>query len=426
QMTVSASRLIKEKMAFGRSHSNVIGGFKTVGVTIINIFNPIFWKQSYKRGREWLQSLHPRSRSMFVVLGAVVFILVGSIVLTAIRNSSKASAEEFVRLVNDLEEKNSMIESYLLYNNQEGAKTLIGQSLAAIDAIVVKGDEQTAERDKLRSELEVLKAKVQKLTTIENPEHIGDFNANNASAETRNLIVNDDKAFAADPAGKAVYTLNLKDKTAASFLLNGDISALDKPVIWEDFIYYLNANGLVKLNPNNGTNSSLSIANVGADDKIDSFQFYNNTRDYLYLLMADVNKLYRLSPGSGGYTGRIDWMNDETALGDAVSIAINNDIFVLRNNGQVTRLKAGRRVDFNLEAIEPKLENASLLREVDGKLYILDKNSKRLLIFNFDGKLIWQYRLSSLNNIKDFSLSADQKTAYFLNDNSLYQISLER
>ncbi len=98
---------------------------------------------------------------------------------------------------------------------------------------------------------------------------------------------------------------------------------------------------------------------------------------------------------------------------------------MLKNGGQIDRFKVGRKLDFALETIDPSLDSASLLNEAGDKLYILDRQSKRLLIFTKEGNLSSQYRFPSLNNIKDFSLSDDQKAAYILNDNAVYKINLE-
>lgn len=422
QTTVSAARMIKEKMAFGRSHYQVFGVFKGLGATLINLFNPLFWKGAWKNGRAWLSSLQPRNKAMFFLLSFALVVLLASLVFTSINNRRQAELEYFNNLIIALESKKSMIDSYLLYNNQEGAKTLIGESLASLDELQVKGTEQTSRRDSLRAAIEQQRAKLQKLTVVENPELIGDFKNQNPSAETRNLLVSEDLVYAADPAGKAVYILNLQDKKTSSLLLSGDINSLDKPVLENGFIYYLNGNRLVKLNKESGTNNILNIDGVGADDKIDSFQFYNN---YLYLLLADLNKIYRFSANANGFAARADWVKDGSLLSDAADLAINSDIFVLKNGGQIDRFKVGRKLDFALEAIDPSLDSASLLSEAGDKLYILDRQSKRLLIFTKEGKLSSQYRLPSLNNIKDFSLSDDQKAAYILNDNAVYKINLE-
>jgi len=422
QTTISAAKMIKEKMAFGRSHSHFFHNFKTIAATLINLFNPLFWRGSIKRIRSWFVSLHPKNKMMFSLLAVALLILAGSLVITGINNSRRQNTEYFNNLIIALEEKKNMVDSYLLYNNQEGAKALIGENLAALDALPVKGEEQIAKRDQLRAEIEKQRAQVQKLTTVDSPELIGDFKSDNASAETHNLIVVNDKIFAADPAAKAVYTLDPNDKSTGSYLLTGDFNALDKPVNAEGTIYYLSGNRLISVEAASGKNSALTLDGIGTDDKITAFQVYNGK---LYGLMADSNQIYRFNRSGSSFNARTTWVKEDVQLGDAVDLAVTGDVYVLKNNGKLQKFYVGRSQDFNLAAVDPTLDSASLLKATAEKILILDKNSKRLLIFDKQGQLLKQFRFPSLNNIKDFSFSDDVKTAYLLNDDSVYKVNLE-
>ncbi len=422
QTTISAAKMIKEKMAFGRSHSHFFHNFKTIAATLINLFNPLFWKGSIKRIRSWFVILHPKNKLMFSLLAVALLILAGSLVITGINNSRRANTEYFNNLIVALEAKKSMVDSYLLYNNQEGAKALIGENLAALDTLPVKGEEQIARRDQFRAEIEKQRAQVQKLTTIESPELLADFKSDNASAETRNLIFVNDKLLAADPAAKAVYTLDVKDKSTGSYLLTGDFSALDKPINVDGMVYYLSGNRLTSVEAVSGKNGSLTLDGVGPDDKITAFQIYNNR---LYGLMADNNQIYRFNRSGNSFNSRTTWLNEEAQLGDAVDLAVTGDVFVLKNNGQLQKFYVGRVQDFNLAAVDPTLDSASLLKASTERILILDKNSKRLLVFDKQGVLLKQFRFPSLNNIKDFSFSNDVKTAYILNDDSVYKVNIE-
>ncbi|HOD87106.1 MAG TPA: hypothetical protein PKH52_02430, partial [bacterium] len=92
----------------------------------------------------------------------------------------------------------------------------------------------------------------------------------------------------------------------------------------------------------------------------------------------------------------------------------------LKSNGQIQDYYNGEPKDFSLASIDPSLNSASLLKVFNDQLFIMDKSSQRILIFDKQGVLVKQFRLPSLNNLKDFSVSADGKTIYVLNDNSIY------
>lgn len=422
QKTISAARTIKEKMVFGRSHSKFLASFKTVAATIINLFNPSFWGRLIKQLILWLKSLHTRNKIMFILFLLVFVVLALSLLLTSIHNRRQVNIEHFNNLIKSLETKRSMIDSYILYNNREGAKSLIGESLVTLDELSVQDDEQIARRDALRLEIERQKAQLQKLTTIDNPEALGNFKDYNPSVETRNILLLDEQVYAADPNAKAVYTLNTNDFKIDSFLLNGDFSSLDRPVNEANIIYYLSANNLVSLNTENGNNDVLQLSGIASDDKISAFQFY---RSALYLMMADQDQVYKLSKNNSGFGSKVARLNEDAYLGDAVDLAVTGEIIFLKSNGQIERFYNGAKKDFNLESVDPSLDSASLFKVVNEQFFIFDKSSQRILIFNDQGNLMKQFSFPSLNNMKDFAVSPDAKNIYILNDDTVYQVVVE-
>ena len=415
------AKMIKEKITFSRGYlARLLKILSIAGVTIINLFNPIFWRNSWQRGRLWLSSLNRKNKLMISVFALAFLILLGSLIITGVRNKRQADIAYFNDLISSLETKRGMTESYLLYNNQEGAKILIGESLAALDALPVKGEEQAKRRDELRASIEKQREAVQKISTIDSPELIGDFKSHNGSAESRNLIIAGDKIYAADPAAKAVYTLDVSTRKIGSILLTGDFNVLDKPFNLETAIYYLSGNRLAELDLRSGKNKLLNIDGVGVDDKITSFQLYNSK---LYALIADKNQIYKFNRNGDAFGSKSAWLKEEVALGDAVDLSVTGDLLVLKSNGQLQKFYVGRRQDFNLTAVDPTLDSASLFKIAGDRLFILDKNSKRLVVFDKQGILIWQYRFPSLNNLKDFTISADAKNVYLLNDDSVYKLT---
>ncbi len=424
QRTVFAGGLVKEKKFFAQKDFSLIKKLKTIGLTIVNLFNPSFWQQSWAHFKQWTASLHPRNRLLLFGLAAAVFILIGSLIITGIHSRQQKNQTYFDSQIAALEEKKNEIDLNLaLPGNEDRVKTLIGESLAAIDALPVKGTAQSARRDQMRAEIEKQRAQIQKLTTVDNPEKIGDFKEYNASAEAHNLIVFQNKLYAADPAAKAIYVLDANAKKIDSLLLSGDFKGLDKPMVVNNHLYYLNNNALADIDPSSGKNNSISIAGFGADDKASAFQIYN---DKLYLLLADKNQIFRLTKSGNGFSNKASWLKAEVSLGDAVDMAVTSEIMILRSNGQLNKFKLGQvQADFHLVDIDPALNSASLVKVADNRIFILDSKSKRLLIFDKQGVLSRQYLFSSLNNLKDFSVSADNKTAYLLNDEAVYKINLD-
>lgn len=415
--------LIQEKIIAGRRHSGIFKGVKIIWSTLINIFNPTFWQRGYQSLRTWLKNLHPRNKYVFLILLLILVLLILSLWWTAVNNRKKVSDELFNNSMSALELKKNMLDAYLLYDNLDGAKTLIGEIISTLDELDFRTEAQERQIADLKAAVNSNKARVQKLITIDEPEKIFDFSQQNQSAEARNLIYADNKLFVADPLAKALYFWDFNSFKADSFLLSGDISSLDRPVFDADtnLIYYLNNNSLISVDPKTGRQTILGINDLEDNEKIDAFKLYLGR---LYALSSSNNQIYRFNRVANTFASRSSWLQDSVVLADAVDLAINGDIIVLRNNAQIEALRSGEKKDFKLEDVDPALDAASFIKYANNRFFIFDNRSKRLVVFDSEGSLLQQYRLPSLNNLKDFTLASDGKSAFFLNDNALYRIDL--
>lgn len=416
------SNLIKDKIFFGRSQSKFSNVFKAIFKTVINIFNPNFWSNILRVTKKGFSNLHPRNKGIFFLLIAIVLLLFFSLSTTRSNNRKKAQDLAFTESIASLESRKDQLEPYLLYDNLEGAKTLIGDILLSLDEISFRTSEQEEKINNLRAEVLLSKAKVQKLVTINDPELVYNYQDYNASAETRNIVIRDDIIYAADPLAKAVYVYNTKDNEADSILLSGEIASLDHPLLYEDKIYYLNDKSLISLDKDGDKVSRFSIQGFGADDRFDDFAFFGSN---LYTLSASNNQIYKLTKQGSNYLNRSNWLKNEASLGNSVSMAVTGDILILKNDGKLDKFRSGLSQEFSLTGIDPNLDSASILKYLNDKLYILDRNSKRLIVFELDASLRQQYVFPGLNNIKDFTVANDYKHAYILNDDSVYKIDLE-
>lgn len=421
--SLNQSHLIKEKIIAGKRHSGFFKGVKIIWSTLINILNPTFWKRAYQSLRHWLQNLHPRNKYIFLILLLILVLLVLSLWWTAVNNRKKVSDELFNNSMSALELKKNMLDAYLLYDNLDGAKTLIGEIISTLDELDFRTEDQERQIADLKAAVTTNKARVQKLISIDNPEQIFDFKQHNQSAEARNLIYADNKLFVADPLAKALYFWDFNNSKADSFLLSGEISSLDKPVFDSDanLIYYLNNNSLISVDPKSGRQNILNINGLEDNEKIDAFKLYLGR---LYTLSSSNNQIYRFNRVANTFSNRSSWLQDDVLLANAVDLAINGDIVVLRNNAQIEALRSGEKKDFKLEDVDPALDAASFIKYSNNRFFIFDNQSKRLVVFDNEGSLLQQYRLPSLTNLKDFTLSSDNKNAFFLNDNAVYKIDL--
>ena len=69
-----------------------------------------------------------------------------------------------------------------------------------------------------------------------------------------------------------------------------------------------------------------------------------------------------------------------------------------------------------------------LYRIHKGHYYIADPANKRIVVLDSSGALVNQYKSTeddTLNDIRDISVSRDEKTLYVLNDTKIFEIPLQ-
>ncbi len=139
------------------------------------------------------------------------------------------------------------------------------------------------------------------------------------------------------------------------------------------------------------TNTWQSVAGIAAYD------------GNLYVLDPNGNKVHRYLTAASGFdsepesilTGAVD-------LKDAVSLAVDGDVFVLKRTGQVLRFAQGAPADFKLGGVDRPLTgpNAMQVTGATGDVYISDAGNKRIVVAGKDGVFRRQFTSNAFTDIR--------------------------
>ena len=145
----------------------------------------------------------------------------------------------------------------------------------------------------------------------------------------------------------------------------------------------------------------------------------------MYCLAPKNKQIIRFNKSTNKFTDAVSWINDDVDLTEAISMDIDGNIYILKNNGELLKFIKGKKENFELGMVEPALTNANkIISSVEQKyIYILDIVGKRLLVFDKSGKFINQYVSNKFNNLKDFTVDETAKKIYFLNNTSVLLIN---
>jgi hypothetical protein len=176
--------------------------------------------------------------------------------------------------------------------------------------------------------------------------------------------------------------------------------------------------------------NSFVLAQINGDWETANAAFsYNNA---LYLLNGITGQIYKHPLGSAGFTAGQSYLNSGAdSLKNSISLAIDGSVYALNSSGKVIEAQSGKvQSSFSLQNIPtPDSQIAGPVKIYtntdSASLYVLDSAKKRIIEFDKNGNFIHQYALpTSFNNLTDFVVSTKTKNIWFLNQNSLYQISI--
>lgn len=179
------------------------------------------------------------------------------------------------------------------------------------------------------------------------------------------------------------------------------------------------------------TNNKIDLAKIAVGARWETANSITNYVGSLYLLDGVLGQIYKHTSSSSQFNKGEEYiLTTNINLKQSVSLAIDDSIYVLKNDGRVLKLQKSKLQDFSLKNIPTPFDKIAqglkIFTDADTpSVYILDSDQKRILEFDKDGQFIHQYALpSTFNKITDFVVSAKSRKIWILESNNLYEISI--
>lgn len=367
----------------------------------------------------WFKQLEKRNKILFIAATICLVVLAQNLIFLNIRNKQTARHDAFVALANDLEQKQNQIDANLLYDNNDGVKKLLAESHAILAQMTAKTDEEKTRLDQLSAKDREQTEKISRVVRVDSPVELANLSSANPNAKTQSIVKTDGKLYIADSEQKNVYALDINSKSVSAIgnFAGGQIFPAEN----DGSIYYLTSNNISVLDTKTGNLSQMSLLFNSNFNQIAAIKIYNNR---LYTVDKKDNQIYRYSKVKNNFENGSKWNTDTADLANAVSMDIDGDLYLLKNNGEVDKFTKGKKQDFSLETVEPVLNSAQkiFLSEELEYIYVLDPANKRLVVFNKSGKFVIQYTSDKFGGLKDFAVDETAKKIYFLSDSTVFSI----
>ncbi|MFA5188086.1 MAG: hypothetical protein WC460_01845 [Patescibacteria group bacterium] len=332
-------------------------------------------------------------------------------------------SQEFDKIAAQIDEQRNLAESDLIYGNEDKARTEIAEAQKLLTSLIIESQKQKDQQAELNKNIEVVVAKIRKITTIEDPVLIADLGAQQESnINVSSLIYQNNQLFAFESLNNFAYQINLDTREIKKSDSNlSDIGQIVKAKnIDNKILLYHDKNGFVQFQDGKYTPFAVSLS---ATSKLIDFADYSGK---LYIVDSNSNQIYRLPKTDTGYGPGTAWLKSSSDLKNIVSLGIDSNIWLLDKTGPILKFNKGSLQNFTPKNLEPSLEAPSqiLTNDETNYLYILEPKNKRIVVLDKAGNLITQYYSQSFENLKGIEISEQEKKMFVINDNKIYFFNL--
>ncbi|HWQ99805.1 MAG TPA: hypothetical protein VN397_03090 [Candidatus Methylomirabilis sp.] len=302
------------------------------------------------------------------------------------------------------------------------------RSLSEADALLTGLDVATNDRkqavDKLKDGAKELKEKLRRLVTVPQPAQIYALPTEIADGALLSPILFKGNLVAADRSSRSIVALNLTTRDAKKITLpDGAANPVALAPGRESVIVAMDDGKLFAVNVASGDVGPLSIGSGKAQAMTDIVYYANR----LYRLDATGGQIWRYPSASGGFGSEQAYLQAaSTNLNNAVSLAIDSNVYVLTSNGQMARFYAGGQDGFSLSPVDPPLQSGNAMWTMADGQYVgvADSQNKRALLFTKEGRLVAQYVSPAFKGPRDLVADEATKKMYVVDGNALYELAL--
>ena len=373
----------------------------------------------------FLRGTSPSTR--YLVGGIAVAVVVLIIGVSAISKSQARAAQEEayqsdLAAIEDLMERAA---GAVIYKDENQARSLYVNAQTLIESLPTDTIEREEKSQELNNDLQTALNEIRHLVTIPNPPLLADLETLTDGVFGNGLTLASGNVLVAGSDGR-LYQYNRTEKRfdVVANLETGSLSPI--AMSQEDGrTYVLGADGQAYgVSFENQKLTSLTQK----DDRWVDLEAYANR---LYFLRptseAGEGQVVRFTRSGSSFDGQTDWITSRTVpLDTAVSLTVDGDVYVLMQNGSVSRFANGSEEGWSTGLVDPRLTQASKVwTSADSAyLYVLEPTTQRLVVFKKDtGEFVVQYRSDAFQGLTDFVMDEDGYTMYLLAGSKLYSIA---
>ena len=381
-------------------------------------------KSNINERRERLRNISLISKVLFIALIILAIIFLGSIIYIKIKENKEAKIAQYDTILVTITEKKDDAEAKLLYGEEGKALEILENASKLVETLPQKTEEEIAKYNEMKSSIDEILNKLQKLNNVET-ELIADLNSQNPDGDLNKLAILGEDIFTYSHKDDNMYQINIISKETK--IKNHDnqknLISSDTPKEDDKMIFLSKDSNVYEYTK---LTESLSTKDISfPQDSVDITQIFVYNRR-LYTLSPKSDQIFKHNPTQTGYDRGSAWITQNSdSLKNAISLAVDGNIFVLTDDAHILNFYSGEQKNFEIQGVHPELESPTKIWTYANSdyLYLLEPKNKRVILLDKDGNFIEQYTSNIWKEPQDMLIDEDNKLVYILDDNKIYKFS---
>ncbi|MBI5728579.1 MAG: hypothetical protein HY984_02395 [Candidatus Magasanikbacteria bacterium] len=421
----------------GRGLVRVVGkGLRTMGKLFIAIILLITNKGGQRQTvlhawQEWLavkkqavRDLSLVSKILFgVAVAATITFFVG---VSYLRWQTARTAMEQARRaeIQELQTKSDDAEARLRYGDEAAAASLVADAKRRLELLIKERPQEMNKLASLQTNLKRLDDKLQKRELIA-PTLIAEIKAAD-QARLEKLVMIDGNLIAYGPEETHFYHLDSTTKKLTSqeysplFHLRSGSTPKENDVT----VFAIGDQGIAAYDKKTGVLSTKDIQFPLSNTRLRDIFVYNQR---LYTLDVGNGRIYKHNRTQTGYDRGQNWLKDNgVKLDDAVSFAIDGDVYVLNARGEILHFSGGNQVPLATTGLLTPLAEPKIIWTYNGvdDLYVLEAKEKRVIVMGKSGQVKKQYTAKEWQSPTGMAIDTNRHRIFILDNNKIYEFPI--
>jgi hypothetical protein len=339
-----------------------------------------------------------KHKTMAIGAGVLLLILIIGISTWKHQQRLKAEATAWQATFDQAQDNRNRAESDLVYANDARARTEIEKAESLVSTLDLKDPANKQKVEKLRSDLAQLRERLRKVVISEPVTELAALTGVPDGSLVAPVLVKG-TAYAVNNAAHKILKIDVDDKTTKEIALPTAESIVAGSLGSRSIVFTTAKGTFFAVDTQTDAVTQISTQ-PNASSTTDIVLYAGRA----YSLDGPNGQVWRAQSGSTGFGAGTSYIKaSNIPLQNAVGLAIDSNVYVLKADGTLARFLSGGQEGFSLAQVDPPLRAASGVwtNSDAARIAVTDPAGKRVLVFNKDGTLKAQLTSPQFSSPRD-------------------------